>query len=185
MRFAYADPPYLGCGRLYSAHHPDAKNWDRLETHGALIQRLSSDYPDGWALSASVPSLPVILPLCPDGVRVLSWVKPFAVFKPNVGLAYAWEPVILFGGRKITRGEATVRDWLAENITLKKGLTGAKPPRFARWIFSALNARACDDELADLFPGTGVVGNEWVAWRAEGCPQEIGGVRKPEKRAAS
>ena len=25
MRFAYADPPYLGCGRLYAAHHPEAE----------------------------------------------------------------------------------------------------------------------------------------------------------------
>jgi hypothetical protein len=22
--YAYADPPYLGCGKLYAAHHPDA-----------------------------------------------------------------------------------------------------------------------------------------------------------------
>jgi hypothetical protein len=31
------------------------------------------------------------------------WVKPFAAFKPNVGLAYTWEPVILRGGRRIGR----------------------------------------------------------------------------------
>jgi len=28
MRFAYADPPYLGCGRRYVDSHPDALIWD-------------------------------------------------------------------------------------------------------------------------------------------------------------
>ena len=35
MNFAYADPPYLGCGRLYAQSHPDALIWDDPETHSA------------------------------------------------------------------------------------------------------------------------------------------------------
>ena len=153
MKFAYADPPYLGCGALYKKHHDESMIWNDLETHRALVDRLVSEFPDGWAMSCSSPSLKHILPLCPDDVRVMAWVKPFAVFKPNVGLAYAWEPVILRNGRKITRQEPTQRDWVSANITLKKGLTGAKPPAFCAWIIAALNMKY-GDELIDLFPGT-------------------------------
>jgi len=58
MKFAYADPPYLGCGKLYAAHHPDALDWDDPETHFDLIGRLFDEYPDGWALSCHEPSWP-------------------------------------------------------------------------------------------------------------------------------
>jgi len=162
MKFAYADPPYLGCGKLYAAHHPDARDWDDPETHRALVARLVAEYPDGWAMSLSTPSLRTILPMCPEDVRVGAWVKPFAVFKPNVGVAYAWEPVIFRGGRRIERDEPTQRDWLAENITLRKGLTGAKPLRFCQWVIAILNARP-GDEMHDLFPGTGIMGKAWAA----------------------
>lgn len=162
MKFAYADPPYLGCGKLYAAHHPDARDWDDPETHRSLVARLVDEYPDGWAMSLSTPSLRTILPMCPEDVRVGAWVKPFAVFKPNVGVAYAWEPVIFRGGRRIKRDEPTQRDWLAENITLRKGLTGAKPLRFCQWVIAILNARP-GDEMHDLFPGTGIMGEAWAA----------------------
>src|SRR5690349_18671674 len=102
MKFAYADPPYLGCGKLYTSNHADALDCDDPEWHRSLIVRLS-DYPDGWAMSANSPSLQTILPMCPPDVRVMPWVKPFAAFKPNVGVAYAWEPVIVRGGRRRTR----------------------------------------------------------------------------------
>src|SRR5581483_6896549 len=113
MRFAYADPPYVGQSR---------KHYGREEVdHEALINRLVAEYPDGWALSASSPSLRYLLPLCPDDVRVMAWVKPFCIFKPGVNPAYAWEPVIMRGGRKRGRNLPTVRDWVSVNITLKKG----------------------------------------------------------------
>lgn len=156
MKFAYADPPYLGQGKkLYQ--RPE---WDSLEFHAAFIQRLHETYPDGWAMSASSPSLRAILPLCPPDVRVASWVKPFAVFKPNVNPAYAWEPVIYRGGRKRSRQEPTVRDWFSHVITLKKGLTGAKPEEVCTWIISLLGAIQTD-EFTDIFPGTGAFTRAW------------------------
>ena len=165
MKFAYADPPYLGQGqRLYAAHHDEAHVWDDPAEHRKLIDRLSDEFPDGWALSASTPSLTQLLPMCPPTVRICSWVKPFSVFKPNVGVSYSWEPVLLMGGRKRTREQPTVRDWIAESITLQKGLTGAKPERFCRWILSLLNAET-GDEVVDLFPGTGVMGRTWERWQ--------------------
>jgi hypothetical protein len=129
-----------------------------------LIQRLCADFPDGWAMSLNEPSLRHILPLCPDDCRVSPWVKPFASFKPNVNPAYCWEPVIWRGGRKMGRDTDTVRDWVSANITLKKGLTGAKPHGFCFWLFDVLGMTP-DDEFVDLFPGTGAVSHAWEAWR--------------------
>jgi hypothetical protein len=158
MRFAYADPPYLGCGKLYAEHHPDALIWDDPETHRALIGRLAADYPDGWALSLSSTTLHTLLPMCPPGVRIAAWVKPFAAYKANVRNAYTWEPVILSGGRVSSKDGAPVtRDHLAEPITLRRGLTGAKPERFCRWVLAMLGL-VPGDQLDDLFPGTGVMG---------------------------
>jgi len=159
MKFAYADPPYLGCGRLYKKHHEEAMIWNDPLTHLGLIETLNRF--DGWAMSLSTPSLRTILPMCPADCRVAAWVKPFAVFKPNVNPAYAWEPVIFRGGRKRDRASATVRDWHSANITLRKGLTGGKPVSFALWIFDLLGAER-GDEFTDLFPGTGVVGRTWA-----------------------
>jgi hypothetical protein len=165
VRVAYADPPYLGCCGLYEHFHPDGRCWDDVETHRALIERLSAEYPDGWALSASSPSLRQLLPLCPDDCRVAPWVKPFAVFKPNVNPAYAWEPVIWRGGRQPrARTEPTVRDWFSHEITLRKGLTGAKPEGFVTWFFLLLGVQG-NDEVTDIYPGTGVVGRTFDRWQ--------------------
>lgn len=157
MRFAYADPPYLGCAKLYD--HPEASAWDDVSAHVGLIRRLARDY-DGWALSASAPSLRSILGVMSTDIefRIAAWVKPFAAFKRNVRIAYTWEPVLFHPGRDSSRdGAAVGRDHLAESITLKKGLTGAKPERFCRWVLDLMGYLPGDD-LVDLFPGTGVMG---------------------------
>jgi hypothetical protein len=168
VKFAYADPPYLGLAKaFYGDRHPDAADYDRIETHAALIRRLCDEYADGWAMSLHSPSLRHILPLCPDDVRVMSWVKPFASFKPGVGVAYAWEPVIVHGGRKRTRDQGTVRDWVAANIAMQRGFPGAKPRKFCAWVFEVLNAQP-GDTLDDLFPGSGAVSLAWEQFM-HGC----------------
>lgn len=153
MRFAYADPPYIGQARKHYSADPLCAEVD----HERLLMRLVVGYPDGWALSCSSPSLRQILPMCPADVRVMAWVKPFAVFKPNVNPGYCWEPVIVRGGRKLTREQPTVRDWVSSPITLHKGLVGAKPPEFCRWVLDVLGFED-GDMLDDLFPGTGIMG---------------------------
>jgi len=166
MRFAYADPPYLGYAEKFYGHlHPEAAAYDKPETHQALIDRLMDEFRDGWALSMTSGNLHDILPMCPREARVMPWVKPFCSFKPGVGVAYAWEPVVVFGGRRRTADQRTVRDWAAVNITLKKGFTGAKPPELIRWILEVLNAQP-DDEIHDLFPGSGAVQAAIDAWRS-------------------
>ena len=91
MRFAYADPPYVGCSSYYD--HPDSARWDDPAEHVALMHAMEAEY-DGWALSLSTPSLAALLPGAPEGTRIGSWVKPFAAFKRNVRVAYTWEPVL-------------------------------------------------------------------------------------------
>jgi hypothetical protein len=86
---AYADPPYPGQAFKHYGNHPD---YAGEVDHAALLEQLEDDYPDGWALSTSSPALRDVLPLCPADVRVMAWVKPFAAFKKNVRVAYAWEP---------------------------------------------------------------------------------------------
>ena len=163
MRFAYADPPYPGQARRHYAHDPKCAEVD----HEDLISSLVRDYPDGWALSTSTPALKDVLSVAPEGVRVGAWVKPFCSFKPGVNPAYAWEPVLYMGGRKRGRSELTVRDWVSCNITLRRGLAGAKPQGFCFWIFALLGAQPGDD-LADLYPGTGAVSHAWDAWQRQG-----------------
>ena len=155
MRFAYADPPYPGHTKrgLYKAD-PRCAEVD----HTALVAELEQY--DAWALSTGSNNLQEVLPLCPPGVRVMAWVKPFCSFKPNVNPAYAWEPIIVRGGRKRERLEPTVRDWVSANILLKKGCAGAKPDQFIEWLIAVWNAKA-GDTLDDLFPGSGAVRACW------------------------
>jgi hypothetical protein len=170
-RVAYADPPYLGCGNLYADKHPNALDWDKPKRHRELIISLYDSY-DGWALSCSSPSLKTLLGFCDNTVRVAAWVKPFTSFKPNVNPAYAWEPVIFRPCRTRDRAEPTIRDWVAENITLQRGLTGAKPRSFCLWMFDLIGARKGDD-FHDLFPGTGAVGAAWQEFTGEHVPLEL------------
>lgn len=175
MRFAYADPPYIGqAKRHYGCEEVD---------HVRLIDSLYSDFPDGWALSCSTPTLWQVLNIIQTGgheitdIRIGAWVKSFGAFKRGVRPAYMWEPVIFRGGRNPTNGyrhapperngkQNTPKDFLIteaespaikEPITLKKGLVGAKPEAVCRWILDLLNVQE-GDEIVDLFPGTGIMG---------------------------
>lgn len=163
MRVAYADPPYVGQARK---HYADDERAAEVNLP-LLISHLGES--DGWALSCSSPSLRIVLPLCPDDVRVMAWVKPFAVYKPNVNPAYAWEPVIVSPARELGRDQDTVRDWVPANVTLRKGMSGAKPAEFCWWLFTVLGADP-SDEFTDVFPGTGIVSDEWEHWRTQFRP---------------
>jgi hypothetical protein len=168
VRVAYGDPPYPGCAELYRDHPDYAGEVDHVE----LLRRMDADY-DGWLLHTSAPALPMVLHICEEHglgpYRVMAWVKPFAAFKRNVSVAYAWEPVLVKPARKpkVTAGE-TFRDFVEapavrESITMKRGLTGAKPERVCMWAFAVLGLTR-EDELHDLFPGTGAVTSAWEKW---------------------
>lgn len=157
MRFAYADPPYVGCSGFYD--HPDSARWDDPAEHVALMADLEDGY-DGWALSCSVPSLAALLPGAPDGTRVGAWVKPWCAFKRNVRVAYSWEPVLWHRITPRRPDEPVGRDHLAEGMTMRRGFTGAKPARFADWL-RVLLGYVDGDTLVDLFPGSGAIGDRF------------------------
>ena len=166
MRIAYADPPYPGCAKLYGGDGDPYEGEVGEVDHAELLARMEADY-DGWVLHTHVPGLRVVVPLLPADARICAWVKPFAAFKRNVPVAYAWEPVIVKPARKpVVSDRMTYRDWISEPITLKRGLTGAKPEAVCRWAFELVGATH-DDDLHDLFPGTGAVGEAWGAWRSQ------------------
>jgi hypothetical protein len=174
MRFAYADPPYIGQAKRHYSGDPLCAEVD----HTKLIRMLFKEFPDGWALSASSVSLPEILRITQAArypeehalrpIRIGAWCTSFCAFKRNVRPAYAWEPVIFWGGRNPMNGhraaiperngkQTTPKDFHIAPITLRKGLVGAKPESVCRWILDLLNVMP-GDEVVDLYPGTGIMG---------------------------
>jgi len=171
VKFGYGDPPYYGmCGKHYGHRHEAPFGcWDDKETHRQLVGHLTAKYPDGWALSCNSTDLHWLLPLCPPETRIAPWCKSFCAFKKGVRPAYAWEPVLYLGGRnknhppppkggaQTTPKDYLVTPYLVAPITLKRGLTGAKPEAFCRWVLDLLGYQE-GDVMDDLFPGTGVMG---------------------------
>ena len=83
----------------------------------------------------------------------------------------AWEPLIVCGGRELpAERPQTVRDALSYGGRYRGfpgALVGMKPPQFAVWMFQQLGAWP-GDELIDLFPGSGAIGEAWQ--RCSGTP---------------
>jgi hypothetical protein len=164
VRFAYADPPYPGYSAAYYKDHPD---FDGEVDHTKLFERL--DTYDGWVLHTASVTLEHVMNCAADagvdGYRIMSWMKTFAAFKPNVPVAYAWEPVLVKAIRKpVVSDRLTLRDWVAERITMQKGLVGVKPEAVCMWAFEVAGAEPTD-EFDDLFPGSGAVTAAWHKWR--------------------
>lgn len=176
-RVAYADPPYIGQSKKHYGEHPD---YAGEVNHVELVERLVSEYPDGWALSLSCRSLQDVLALCPADVRVCAWLKPWSNMLPGIRVQYAWEPVIVRGGRQgpHVKGDPLLRD--AATIANPEGFTfrtlpdgsviGRKPRAFCWWLFEVMGLRP-GDQLDDLFPGNGAVTDAWERWCALGGPR--------------
>lgn len=176
MRFCYADPPYVGQAKKHYGAHVD---YAGEVNHHDLIAQFVAEYPDGWALSLSNQSLQEVLALCPPGVRVAAWFKPWSNMLPGIRMQFSWEPIIVCGGRKgpHVKGDSLLRDWVMANpdgFTFRPidddAVIGRKPERFCFWLFDALNMRLGDD-FVDLFPGNGAVQQAWTAWQQSGCPR--------------
>lgn len=163
MRFAIADPPYIGLARRYYGC-PEVD-------HRALVRKLK--HFDGWALCASSDSvleiariLRVVLSARQlKRVRMLVWVKG-----PHPGVAWssrdAYEIVFVFGGRprKLASNENLDNVLLlstnARQRTHPGALVGMKSAGFCEWLFRQLGA-CRGDELVDMFPGSGAVTRAW------------------------
>ena len=153
MKFAYADPPYYKQGKRLYGYHPEASIWDTQQAHIDLVERLLSDYPDGWALSCNPADLCWLLPNAPQA-RVCAWAKTFHQIRPLCSVQYAWEPVVVHGGRQIKNRKPMVRDWMSCARSMRKGLVGAKPAEFNVWVLDLLGYDPSQDTIDDLFPGT-------------------------------
>jgi len=160
MKFAYADPPYIGQAKRHYKNDPSGIPAEEVD-YPALIHKLVTEY-DGWALSASSPSIGEIshyLDAYKFGeeycYRIGAWVKTFCSWKPTHRVQYTWEPVFFVPARdKGSRSVPSVRDFVSCRITTKKGTHGAKPPEFNDWILNILGYQK-GDTLDDLYPGTG------------------------------
>lgn len=153
MKFAYADPPYHRMGKkLYGKHHNEASIWDDQQTHIKLLDQLTNEYPDGWALSCNPRDLNWLLPHTPPDARVAVWTKTWHQIRPT-STQYAWEPVIFRTTKKDPK-RPMIRDWISGAATRQRGLPGAKPHYFNVWILDLLVFDRETDTLHDLFPGT-------------------------------
>lgn len=160
MKAAYADPPYIGKAKKHYGDDPQSAEVD----HDALLAKLNRY--DAWALSCNSSTLYQILHLehCPPDVRIASWVKPWAAYKPGVNPAYTWEPVLFCGSRKRGRYEDKARDSIVCSVQMKSQITGQKPRQFCYWLFELLGLQP-GDEFVDMFPGSGAVSRAWEDWR--------------------
>jgi hypothetical protein len=160
MTFAYADPPYPGKAFYYP---------EKSEVcHASLLERLTTNYPDGWALSTSSRDLRDVLLLCPSDVRVCGWFKGARATRSSRPLT-SWEPLIVRSGRRQrTDVVCDVADGLiatGRHHSFPSAMIGMKPPAFAEWMFKQLGA-CRGDTLHDLFPGSGAIGVAWIRYVA-------------------
>jgi hypothetical protein len=175
MKFAIADPPYLGrAERWYGAdgcgngrglgkadEHPEAHIWDSPKAHLDLIEQLQTEF-DGWAIALSVHSLSTYMQAIEtdsrNGIRVMSWIKPSSVPSGN-RIASTWEPVIVKvpSSRRSHGKGKSMKDHIVVN-PLRSGFVGAKPPAWTEWVLDAMGYQQ-GDEIVDLFNGSGAVIN--------------------------
>ena len=184
--FAYADPPYLGQSKRLYGDHPD---YAGEVDHKELIDRLESDY-DGWALSASMKSIPTLARLLPVDVLTLSWVKRTA---PPLGdhRHYSWEPVFLRAVRRPGPGYVMSHlDCIPPGNTYtfrptpESHVIGAKPEKFCHWVFAAAGLMP-SDTFHDLFPGSGAVQRAWETWTLDQVASNLASVEVSEESCES
>lgn len=164
-RYAYADPPYPGLARYYREH----ADYDGEVDHRELISRLVRTF-DGWALSTSADALPAVLAMCPGDVSVAAWFRgPRPTFSESP--LSSWEPVVYRGARRVSTAWSMRRlDSLVyvarPRLTDRQRVVGSKPAAFFAWLFTLLGLLP-DDELEDVFPGSGRLLLSWQTYRLE------------------
>lgn len=163
MRFAYADPPYVGQSKRHYGKH---KDYAGEVDHEDLINRLEREY-DGWALSLSMKSLPMIIKLCPSDILTLAWFKPIA---PPLGdhRRYSWEPVLLkplrhYGPGYVPTAVIATQPGFTFRETPETHVIGEKPEKFAHWVFASAGLLKTDI-MDDVFPGSGAMSKAWETY---------------------
>ena len=173
MKFAIADPPYLGSAhRWYGVNgrakgrglgradeHPEAYLWDQEEKHIELAKKLLNEF-DGFAIALTSHSLSTYLSIIQtgrtNGIKVMSWIKPASLPGGN-RITQSWEPVIVKVPKE-RKGRGTgkqMNDYLIKPSPRNK-FAGSKPIEWTHWVLDAMGVRF-DDEIVDLFNGSGLV----------------------------
>ena len=173
LKFAIADPPYLGRAERYygptgcgdghkkgqADNHNEASIWDDPMTHIALVKQLEENF-DGWAIALTVHSLSTYLKIIDtdsrNGIRVCVWNKPNAVTSGS-RIQNVWEPVIV----KVPKDRRGYK--IGQKVTdvltcspPKVGFKGAKPHQWTHWVCDLMGVQA-EDSVTDLFVGSGMV----------------------------
>lgn len=193
MRLAIADPPYLGradrwygegrgSGRTRTAdahrgrngrkpdHHPDAARWDDPAAHVELIERLAAEF-DGWAVAGHATTTALLLTAAPAGAQLAIWGRPNAI-PGGARVVNTWEPVVISVPRE-RRDRSTgmrTRDMLVAPVR-PRGFLGSKPPEWTRWVLDMLGYRPGEDEVTDMFAGSGAVTSAADGMLALGAPE--------------
>lgn len=169
MKLAIADPPYLGrarrwygegrghaAGRGRADQHPDAGTWDSPEAHQRLVADLEEEF-DGWAIAMSPDSLGLYLDAAPSSARVACWTRGNAI-PSGSRVRSLWEPVLVRvpEERRDHGTGAIIDDVLTAGIT-PGGFPGRKPEAWTHWVLAMLGYDPVEDELVDVFPGSGAV----------------------------
>jgi hypothetical protein len=163
VRFAYADPPYLGQGASRYGHlHPDAAVWDDPATHTALVERLEVEYPDGWAISLT-PQPEAVMAYVGPGRELAVWHRRgWMTSRPQMRISFCFELVLYRTAvpnmKKNGPMVANVFTLGGQNWQLGKQAgthTGTKPEEFCHWVLDLLGYNPETDQIDDLFPGEG------------------------------
>lgn len=196
LRLAYADPPYVGRARRYYGR--EASFAGEVD-HSELLSRLATY--DGWALSCAADSIPRLLATVAevlrdasrvDRVRLAIWHRRRPPH-PHARRLSAYEGLIYSPARFVVPGSTRpITDVLLgvesrPRPTLPGSIIGMKPPAFCVWVFQLLGALPGDD-LADLFPGSGMVSRAWAGYTGRSVvPVDTSppGSRDSSRRAAA
>lgn len=176
MRFAIADPPYLGrADRWYgdgtghgrghgrADYHPDAMKWDSPRAHVSLLDDIQAF--DGWAIAMHESSLSLYLSYAPEDAHVGVWVRGNAI--PTGSRVRAlWEPVLYrIPPSRRGRGEGAGEDDVLSAGITHGGFVGRKPEAWTHWLLRLLGVRLdLGDEVSDLFPGSGAVSDALASY---------------------
>lgn len=177
MRLAIADPPYLGRAELWyggkgatkwpktqrrsrgrgpedAEYHPDAAQWDNPAAHNRLMAELEAGC-DGWAMAASAKTLALLD--VPPRARIAIWQVTNAI-PDGSRIRSTWEPVIVRvpEGRRAHGTGPMVADVLTAAHPMAN-FVGTKPVPWTHWVLDMLGYRSDEDELIDIFPGSGAV----------------------------
>ena len=179
MKLAVADPPYLGRaalwyggkgrskqgtvgraagrGSLAPEFHPDAHEWDDPVKHIGLMVALEGEF-DGWAVACSGKTLaPLIGTADRLGARLAIWHVTNAI-PDGARVRSVWEGVFyrVPDSRRAVGTGSRVADVLSAAHPVS-GFVGSKPSAWTHWVLDMLGYVPTEDEVVDVFPGSGAV----------------------------